>query len=220
VAIAYVGLGILAFGIAGLFDWAELKGWRQLKWALGLSTISLLGYALYHLLRISPRFWLPAPLVRLGWLILLLGTLLLIYSAYVEVSLGQARDHGEGNARLVTTGTYALCRHPGVLWFGLSLVALLLVSRASYLLFAAPIWFLADVLLAWAQDVHHFPRMFPEYPRYRQCTPMLIPTAKSMALCLRSLGRVMGPLGAMSQDRHSFQKPSQTLDEVETRGTR
>jgi protein-S-isoprenylcysteine O-methyltransferase Ste14 len=90
--------------------------------------------------------------------------------------------------KLVKTGTYALVRHPGVLWFGLLLFSLVLISRSQLLLVAAPVWLVIDVLYAWVQDRFFFERMFPGYGAYRAETPMFIPTRRSILRCWGSMG--------------------------------
>ena len=180
VGMRYVALGAVAFVIAGFFDLAALRGWKYVKQAIGLGALLLWGYAFVGLLRSSRRFWLPAPVTWLAWPLLVVATCLLIYSLFIEIPFRQTYAKGGVGDRLVTTGTYALCRHPGVLWFGLFLIGLILVSRCHLLLVAAPVWLLMDLLWVWVQDVCYFPRMFSGYPQYQQDTPMVIPTRKSI----------------------------------------
>jgi hypothetical protein len=80
-----------------------------------------------------------------------------------------------------------LTRHPGILWYALGLISLILISQRQLILLAAPIWLLMDVLYVWLQDRFFFPRMFPDYPRYQRETPMLIPNRTSIARCLTTL---------------------------------
>jgi len=90
---------------------------------------------------------------------------------------------------LIKTGTYALVRHPGVIWYVLFLIALLLVSRSKLFLIAAPIWIFMDILYVFVQEKFYFSRMFPGYGEYKKETPMLIPTRKSLASFWRTLGK-------------------------------
>ncbi len=183
----YVALGVAAFVMAGLIDLAALHGWRHFKQALGVGAVLLWGYALYGLVHTSTRFWLPRPLVWAGWLLFIVAASLFIYSVFIEIPFGQTYVKGGMDNKLVTTGTYALCRHPGVLWFGLWLIGLIFTSRGHLLVIAAPLWFLSDVLWVWAEDVCYFPRIFPEYDDYQQVTPMLVPTRDSIGRCLKTL---------------------------------
>lgn len=185
----YIALGVVAFVLVGFFDLAALRGWQYLKQAIGVAALVVGGYAIWGLLHSAPRFRLPGPFVWVGWPLVFLATLLLIYSLFVEIPFRQTYAGGGAGDRLVTTGTYALSRHPGVLWLALLLIALILVFRARLLLIAAPVWFLMDVLLVWAQDVYYLPRVFPGYHQYREETPMLVPTWSSVRRCWHSLRR-------------------------------
>jgi protein-S-isoprenylcysteine O-methyltransferase Ste14 len=89
--------------------------------------------------------------------------------------------------RLVTTGMYAIVRHPGVLSVTMLLAALVLMSRSQALLIAAPIFVALDVLLVYLQDRYFFRLMFKGYNEYRQQTPMLIPNYKSLKIFINSL---------------------------------
>lgn len=183
---AYIASGVVAFIIAGFFDLAALRGWRYVKQIVGLATILVTGYACWGLLRTSARLPLSAPLTWLGWPLLVVAMCLLVYSLFIEIPFRQTYGRSGVGDTLVTSGTYALCRHPGVLWYGLCLIALFLVSRAQLLLVAAPIWFLLDVLHVWIQDVYFFPRMFSTYPEYQQHTPMLVPVKESIVRSLQT----------------------------------
>jgi protein-S-isoprenylcysteine O-methyltransferase Ste14 len=196
----YIALGVLAFIIAGFFDVAALRGWRYVKQVAGLGTILVWGYACWRLLRVSPRFPFPVAVAWLGWPLLVISVLLIIYSLFVDVPFHETYAESGVGDRLVTTGTYALCRHPGVLWTVLFFVALILVSRAEFLLLAGPIWLLVDVLHVWMQDVYFFPRMFPGYRHYQQETPMLLPTPNGVRRCCRTLRLAMPSVGRQGEE--------------------
>jgi protein-S-isoprenylcysteine O-methyltransferase Ste14 len=115
--------------------------------------------------------------------------LLLFYSLFVEIPFTATyAQQGVGDA-LITTGTYALTRHPGVLWFGLWMAGLVLVTRGQLLLAAGIVWTLLDAVYVWLQEVFLFRRMFPSYAAYQRTTPMLVPTPQSVARCLRTWPR-------------------------------
>jgi protein-S-isoprenylcysteine O-methyltransferase Ste14 len=132
---------------------------------------------------------------------------LLIYSLFIEIPFKQTYTMSGVGDRLVKTGTYALTRHPGVLWLGLFLLALLAVSRSRLLLIAAPLWFALDLLLVWVQDRFYFPRMFPGYSQYRRETPMLIPTRSSIVRCIKTLHPAQqGPFVSVTNPSHPEHK--------------
>ena len=182
-----VSLGAAGFLIALGVDVAALAGLRWGKQFMGLLSASLIGYALVRAALGQPKLALSAALVCLGWPLLFAATALLIYSLLLEIPFRRTYVEAGASFILVRTGTYALTRHPGVLWFVLLLVALLLVSRSRLLLWAGPIWLGLDVLAVWMQDCFSLPRQFPDYAEYRQQTPMLLPTLTSVRRCWRTL---------------------------------
>ncbi len=183
----YIALGVVAFIIAGFFDLAALQRIRYLKQIIGLAFVILFGYALVMVARHPDKLLLPAWLSSAGWPFLIISGFLLIYSLFLEIPFRQTYATNGVGDRLVKTGTYALVRHPGVLWFALLLVALLLVTSSRLLLVAGPIWLSLDVLLVWVEDRFLFPRQFPDYAGYQLETPMLLPTATSVRRCWHTL---------------------------------
>lgn len=183
----YILVGSLAFLIAYFFDLAAIKRIRYLKQIIGMMYALLFGYAVYGVCFESEKFALSACAVGAGWPLFLISSALLIYSVFLEIPFKTTYATDGHKQELVTTGTYALTRHPGVLWFGLLMLALTAISRSKLLLVAAPIWFALDVLYVWIQDRFYFPVMFPGYQEYKRETPMLIPTKKSFIKCVRTL---------------------------------
>jgi protein-S-isoprenylcysteine O-methyltransferase Ste14 len=183
----YILLGSLAFLVAFFFDLAALKGTAYLKQVIGLIFASLFGFALLMVCLKAERLPLPHWLSWAGWPLLILSAGLLVYSLFLEIPFKQTYAMNGLGDKLVKTGTYALVRHPGVLWFGLFLLALVMVSRSKLLLIAAPLWFLLDVLWVWIQERFYFNQMFPGYEQYKRETPMLIPTRESIVRCVKTL---------------------------------
>jgi len=182
-------IGVLGFLVAYFFDWASLRkvpGAKKLIWLLFLT---LEGLALFLATWQGARFWLPTGLVVVGWVLLPFSIILFIYSLFIEIPFRKTYlDIGVGQ-RLIKSGTYALVRHPGVIWYSLFLLSLVLVTRSITLLVAAPVWVVMDVIYVVVQDRFFFDRMFTDYGRYRQDVPMLVPTVKSLRNCLRTLVR-------------------------------
>jgi protein-S-isoprenylcysteine O-methyltransferase Ste14 len=183
----YVALGVVAFIIAGFFDLAALQRIRYLKQSIGLVSVLLFGYALVMVARQPDKLPLPAWLSSAGWPFLVISGFLLIYSLFLEIPFRQTYAADGVGDKLVKTGTYALVRHPGVLWLALFLLALVLVSRSRLFLLATPLWIFLDVLYVWIQERFFFGRMFVGYEQYKQETPMLLPTPASIGQCWQSL---------------------------------
>lgn len=192
----FVGLGGLGFLMGYAFELSSLKAIPVLKPVLWLMSIGLLGFSLAQVCLQSERFWVPGWLAGLGWGLLPVAVLLLSYSLFLEVPLLRTYLTPGPGPHLVRSGTYALVRHPSVLWFGLLLFSLLLVSRSYLLALALPLWVLLDILWVGLQE-RQLKRAFPEYTDYQRTTPMLIPNRQSLEACLRSLR----PLAAWGKDR-------------------
>lgn len=171
----YIALGILGFFIIHIFDFASLKRTPILKPIIWIAGSSLLTYAVLMVCLSSERISLPLWSIWLGWLILPISLLMLIYPLFINLPFFKTYVKTGVGDRLIKTGLYALVRHPGVYGFILVMIALFLVSESKLLLIAAPIWLLADIILVVFQDKFVFVRMFPDYMKYQQETPMLIP---------------------------------------------
>ncbi len=188
----YILLGVAGFLVAFLVDPISLSRIPYAKPAVWTVAISMLGYSHVMVNIAGERVPLPEWSSYLGWPLFLLAALGMIYSLYVEIPLRQTYvAQGVGDT-LVTTGTYALVRHPGVLWYALVLAGLILVSSRWLALYAAPIWLAMDVLYVWIQERFFFCRMFTGYEHYQQETPMLIPNRRSIARCLKTLAAGRG----------------------------
>jgi protein-S-isoprenylcysteine O-methyltransferase Ste14 len=192
----FIGLGGLGFLAGYAFELTSLKAIPVLKPALWLMSVGLVGFSLAQVCLRSEQFWVPGWLAGLGWGLLPVAVLLLTYSLFLEVPPRRTYLSPGPGPRLVRSGTYALVRHPSVLWFGLLLLSLLIVSRSYLLALALPLWLLLDILWVVLQE-RQLRRAFPDYVAYQQTTPMLIPNRQSLKACLRSFR----PLAAWGWDR-------------------
>ena len=183
----YIVVGILGFLIIHVFDIVSLKRIRVAKpltWILGSG---LLGYSFIMMSLAPDKLLLPLWSTWLGWGLLLLSAFLLVYSLFINLPFRKTYIATGVSDKLITTGLYALVRHPWIHWFILILLSLILVSKSSLLLMAAPIFILLNIVLVIMQDKFLFIRMFAGYDRYRKETPMLLPNRKSINACIRTI---------------------------------
>ncbi len=183
----YVAVGCLGFLLIHLLDIVSLKrlpGAKPFIWILGSG---LLVYALVMTCLQPHKLPLPIWSTWLGWALLTISLLLLIYSLFINLPFRKTYIAIGVGDKLITTGLYALVRHPGVHWFILLMLSLILVSKSSLLLIAAPIFILLDIVLVIMQDKFFFGRMFDGYDSYRQETPMLMPNRQSINAFINSL---------------------------------
>ena len=183
----HIVLGLLAFLLAPAFELVSIKGVRGGKQIIGLASLALWGLAIRGVCADPRRFAVSTWLIVIAWITLVISAALLFYSLFIEIPFKLTYHSPGSGQQLVTTGTYALVRHPGVLWFALLMSSVVVVSGSCLALLAAPLWVVADVLYAWVQDRYLFPAMFPGYGEYQQAVPMLIPTRASLRRCLRTL---------------------------------
>lgn len=181
-------LGALGFLFGMLFDWVLLLKRQRLKSALWVTcNLLLIGAHIAAVLQ-PDRIPMPMPVRLFGWILIVPAFPLLLYSLFFEIPLQNTyMPNGAGPELLVKEGTYALTRHPGVLWYAFLVVGLILISGSTTMLIAAPVWLLMNILWVWFEDFFVFDRLFLDYPSYRRTTPMLIPTVKSAKACWRSL---------------------------------
>ncbi len=184
---SYVLLGGLGFLIGYLLELALVQRLPFVKPVLGIVAGGLLVFALGMTSLHGARFWLPTWLTILGGGLFPLASFLLVYSLFLELPFRRTYVNAGRVPRLMTVGTYALVRHPTVLWYGLLLVSILLISRSLTLLAALPLWLGLDILWVVLQERFSLPRTFPNYQRYQLVTPMLIPNRESVRVCLASL---------------------------------
>jgi len=180
--------GGAAFLLGPLIDWAVYNKKNGLTLVLWIAFGLLLGYGLVTAVRHPVKVELAPYWSLAGWLLTVAGAALSLYSVFWEVSPArhpQASATASAGPHLVMDGTYALTRHPGVLWFGLLVLGLFLVSRSRIMLVAGPVWTALDALWVLLQERFFFHRMFPEYAHYCQTTPMLLPTPASVRRFLR-----------------------------------
>lgn len=185
-----IGLGAAAFIVLFWVDLVSLKGMRLVKPVLWLASGVLFCAGLVSTVRNSPRVSLPAPLAGFGWALVGIFSLLLFYSLFVEIPFISAYVQKGTPSRLVTRGTYALCRHPGVLWLAGLLAGVFLARGSLWMLLALPVWVGLDVLYVALQERLFFMPMFgAEYVEYQRTVPMLLPRGRSVSECARTIFR-------------------------------
>ena len=185
-----IALGAMSFVVVFWVDAASLKRMGYLKPVLWIASIALFISGLLLSLNDPAGLPIPAPLRLVGWVLSVLFALLTVYSLFVEIPFFSAYVRKGQPSKVVSRGTYALCRHPGVLWLAGFLIALFLARGSRWLLLAVPVWIGLDTLYVVLQEKLYFVRMFgAEYVAYQRSVPMLIPTVRSMRECARTIFR-------------------------------
>ena len=108
---------------------------------------------------------------------------LLAYTLFFAIPFGETYVEDSRSRSACTEGVYALCRHPGILWFAGLFLCLWGVtgdgSRGVYFI-SMIVW---NYLYAVFQDRWTFPKTFVNYKDYQRGTPFLLPDRKSIRRC-------------------------------------
>ena len=178
--------GALAFACFALSDYGKLrrrsKYWNLLFWfgalLLGLSAAAL-----------TPWHEIPLRIgkhpVALWVLIAACACFLTLMIHTLFFALPFQRNYtgvAEKQHPLVDKGVFALCRHPGVLFFGLFFLCFYLIIPVLPVLLAFLIFTGLDVLYVLWQDLYLFPKTIAGYAHYQKTTPFLLPNRKSIRL--------------------------------------
>lgn len=121
--------------------------------------------------------WIPAAVVFL---------LLLVYTLFFAIPFEATYIKLNEAPRTCTIGFYALCRHPGVLWFIGFYFSLWLALSGSLLLLAGIVFSLLNLAYIVLQDRWIFMKTFSDYGEYKKTTPFLIPTRQSLKRCVQT----------------------------------
>jgi protein-S-isoprenylcysteine O-methyltransferase Ste14 len=178
---AFIVVGSAGFFFMLLFDWADSRKRKVLKEGCLILAAGCIVTS-FIVLAVSPdRFGLPFLLRVFSGLFSGVFFLFLVFSLFLEIPYRQAYGGATSKRRLTTTGTYALARHPGVLWFFLFHLSLVPATGSKPLLVAVPIWTCLNIALVAVEDRIFFPRIFGEaYRDYQHRVPFLIPTRESV----------------------------------------
>lgn len=109
--------------------------------------------------------------------------LLLLYALFGSFPVKEAYAVQDTGRQVCDSGFYAVCRHPGVLFFAWLYISL--HFAAALPLADALIYTGLDLLLAFAEDVWIFPKTIGGYGEYKKRVPFIIPRAADIKKLFR-----------------------------------
>jgi len=183
----YILLGVLGIIIVYFCDFLAIKRIPYIKPIMWVFGWSLLVYTMVMASLWPDKIVLPGWVGWVGWILLVVSILLIVHAIFVSLPFRKTYIATGAGEKLVTTGFYALVRHPWLHWSILLLISLILVSRSRLVLFAATPFVLLEVISVSLQEYFFLRRIFYGYERYRKETPMLIPNRKSIKNFFNSL---------------------------------
>lgn len=179
-------LGVLGFLCYFLYDVnsvGRIAGWMNRLFMIGTILIVAATSVLFWKRR-SVLFQTPMDLLWMAGGVFFLC--LLIYTLFFALPFDETYVKESRYRKAYTDGVYALCRHPGVLWFaGMYLFAALLWKSLEGLIFFV-VMVILNIFYIIFQDYYSFPKTFSNYREYQRSTPFLIPNRKSIQQCRNS----------------------------------
>lgn len=112
---------------------------------------------------------------------------LLVYTLFFALPFENTYLREDGRPRVCSHGMYALCRHPGVIWFIGLYGCFALAMPSGLMILGGMIFCVCNVLYVVIQDVWTFPNYFSDYGRYKEEVPFLIPTIRSVKKCIETI---------------------------------
>ncbi len=186
---AYIVLGAIAFFFFILYDInSVLINHRLLHSSFFLGCILLIG-ATSGIIYQSWAYGIVNFERSLFFFVIAVGFfILLLYTLFFALPFEDTYVESDQAPKTCQTGVYALCRHPGVLWF-IGFYFFLWLAFPSNLLFAGALIFSGlNILYIIVQDYWTFVKIFPDYLDYKKNTPFLVPNLGSMTRCRKTLG--------------------------------
>lgn len=182
--VIFIATGCLAFICFGIFDLNKIKFMDK-----NINFLVILGSLILVLSTIAIivsdfSAKISTTLERAGFLLAILALLLLIYTIFGAIPFKKTYLNTQKGNTVVNTGMYALCRHPGVIWFFLFYLLLGLAFSNKVMLTATLVWTSLDIVYVYIQDRWIFPIMLEGYYAYKKQVPFLIPDIASFRNCM------------------------------------
>ena len=179
--------GLIAFALFFLYDLNSItirnRG-LQTFFTIGLLLLCLSTVMLFRTEALRRPFTIPCLICLIAG-IFFLG--LLIYTLFFALPFDDTYVKENHMRPVYSEGVYALCRHPGVLWFIGFYLCFALYSQSSLVWIYSAVVCAGNLLYILFQDAVIFPQTFTNYDEYRRTTPFLIPNQKSIASCIRTI---------------------------------
>lgn len=113
--------------------------------------------------------------------------ILLMYTLFFALPFRKTYIKADESKDVCQKGVYALCRHPGVLWFNGFYLFLWLTFGSSFLFWAGLTFSFSNLIYVIFQDRWTFMKKFKDYQEYKEKTPFIIPNCMSIKHCLKTL---------------------------------
>lgn len=181
-------LGIAAFVLYLIYDINSFMWQKQV-----LSTFFLLGTLLLGIATGLDLWaaWTAGAFSDAIDILLLIATFFcfatLIYSLFFALPFQETYTQPSSGRKVYRRGVYALCRHPGILFFWGTYLLLGLAALPSRMIVRSLVFSFLNLVYAYFQDCVTFPKTFCDYSDYQRYVPFLIPTPHSVSMARKTL---------------------------------
>lgn len=182
----FIGIGCIAFGFLYIFDFNKIKFRYKHLNVCFLIGVLLLCFSTLGVLSNFAAVPVRLPLNLFFWLLAFFSLTLLFYSLFFALPFKKTYVSKKKDNIVIDTGMYALCRHPGVIWFFFFYLFLWLASGIEIMMWAWLIWTFMDIVHVYVQDRWIFPKGLTGYGQYKDQTPFLIPSVTSIKQSLKT----------------------------------
>lgn len=184
-----IALGIVAFACYFIYDWNETHKRLRLLHLLFLAGSILLGVATAGLfIKGYDTVGYKGTSQIVFGVLCLLSFGVLIYTLFFALPMKETYvDVHSDRPSVCDQGMYALCRHPGFIWFGCFYLFLYFVFPCKDLLIGVVVFCGCNFLYIVTEDVYFFPIMFSDYVEYKHTVPFLIPDRNSIRKCIGTM---------------------------------
>jgi protein-S-isoprenylcysteine O-methyltransferase Ste14 len=186
----FLFIGFMAFVLVCIFDLNKIRfHHKAINTFFGISAV-LMVIATFGILLGEPgSFQLDFNYKFICGVLGFAFLLLLVYSQFFWLPFRVTYLETAKKNAVVDWGMYALCRHPGVIWFSLCCLFLWLTSGKTLMMWAWILWTLMDILLVYIEDRWIFPAILDGYTLYKEKVPFLIPNMDSIKNAILHLRR-------------------------------
>ncbi len=172
--------GCLAFFFWLMFDLNKLTlRFKILNISFAIGMLLLAYSTIGILLNGYQHINIPIVVRVIALILAVLSFLLLIYVLFYALPFDKTYKGTQKN-QVIATGMYALCRHPGAIWFFFFYIFLWLASSINIMLAAAIIWPLLNIIYVYIQDKWILPHTLFGYDQYQKNVPFLVPSFNSL----------------------------------------
>lgn len=164
--------GITGYLLLCIYDYAQYREKRLLRivFSIGFPLTAVPYILLLTDFSHAARF--PFPWNMPFFLLLVLLSLLLLYSALLEIPIHRYRQGNHPSSRgkpiIFTDGTYSFSRHPGFIWYTLINVIFMIYYWNMSVIALMISLTLGNLLLITVEDRYIFPRTFEGYDSYKK----------------------------------------------------